>query len=506
MFQPRFFDLRKRIPGVKDIVFLLVVFSLGSLGFASENEEGFRSIFNGKDLSGWDGDSAFWSVKNGAITGQTTPDNPAKENTFLIWRDGEVDDFELRLSYRVINGNSGVQYRSRDMGSWHVGGYQADLESGAQWTGGLYDEQGRGVLAARGQKTLIDANGEKDTEQVGDASELLRSVKKDDWNDYAISASGTHLIHKINGRVMCEVIDNDAAKGARSGIVALQIHAGPPMTVQFKDLRLKRLPLADKKKVVLVAGRHSHGRGQHEHNAAVQLLKSCLDKLPEVICTTYQDGWPKDPTAFDNADSILLFMDGGRGHPMIRGNGLQEIGTRMKQGTGLAIIHYAVEVPQDRGGSEMLDWIGGYYETGYSTNPIWVAEFKTFPEHPVARGIKPFKMEDEWYFNMRFREGMTGVTPLLKATPTDKVRGTDAAKAHPGRAETVAWCVERQDGGRGFGFTGGHFHMNWGDDSFRTLVLNAIYWTAKLEVPANGVPSSITPEFLTKGLGDDRVK
>ena len=504
MIQLRFLNLRQRTIGIRDLIFFAVVFSLAGSGFASESEDGFKSIFNGKDLTGWDGDPRLWSARDGVMTGQTTAENPTKQNTFLIWRDGEVDDFELRLSFRIPSGNSGVQYRSREMSNWRVGGYQADMEAGPNWTGGFYEERGRGILAIRGQKTVIAANGEKTTEEFGKTEDLLKYIKKDDWNELVIIARGLHLTHKVNGRLMCEVIDNETAKGAPSGILAFQVHAGPPMMVQFKDIRLKRFPLTDKKKVVLVAGKPSHGRGAHEHNAGVLLLKHCLDKLPEVISTTYHDGWPKDPTAFDNADSILLFMDGGRGHPMIRGNGLQEIGKRMKQGTGLAIIHYAVEVPKDRGGSEMLDWIGGYYETGYSTNPIWLGEFKSLPEHPITRGIKPFKMNDEWYFNMRFREGMRGVTPLLKAVPSDNIRGTDAAKAHPGRAEIVAWCTERDDSGRGFGFTGGHYHVNWGDNNFRKVVLNAIYWTAHLEVPPGGVPSSITAEFLKKNLDQDR--
>ena len=473
-------------------------------GYTSENEDGFKPIFNGTDLSGWDGDQRFWSVRGGAITGQTTPQNPGEKNTFLFWRNGEVDDFELRLEFRVVNGNSGIQYRSRDLGDWNAGGYQADIESGPGWLGALYDEHGRGPLARRGQKTLISESGEMKTEQVTDADELYARFKQEDWNDYTITARGPHLVHRINGHITAEVFDHDTTGGARSGVLAVQIHSGPPMTVQFKNIRLKRYPLEDKKKVVMVAGKPSHGPGSHEHNAGVLLLRSCLDQLPETIAATYLNGWPSDPTAFDNADTILLFMDGGGGHPMIQGDGLSQVDERMKQGTGLVIVHYTVEVPKNRGGKEMLDWIGGYYETGYSTNPHWDADFKAIPEHPVTHGLKPFMLLDEWYFNIRFRPNMNGVTPLLQAVPPDNVRRTDAAKEHPGRAETLAWCVERPDGGRGFGFTGAHFHKNWGNDNFRTIILNAIYWTAHLEVPNNGVPSSITAEFLRKNLDDKK--
>ncbi len=486
------------------ILFLLIVlcFSVD----AAEVEEGFKPVFNGKDLSGWDGDPKFWSVEDGAITGKTTPENPGKENTFLIWRDGLVDDFELRLNYRVINGNSGIQIRSQETERWKAKGYQCDIESGERWMGAIYDEHGRGPLALRGQKTVISENGEKKTEQIGDPAELFSKIKKDDWNEYVIIARGSQITVKVNGHLMSEVIDNQSSENERQGILALQIHSGPPMTVQFKNIRLKRLPLKDKKKVVMVAGKMSHRHGHHEHNAGVLLLKKCLDELPETLSATYHDGWPDDPTAFDNADTILLFMDGGGGHPMIRGNGLEQVGQKMDEGAGLCIIHYAVEVPKDRGGQQMLKWIGGYYETGYSTNPHWLAHFENIPEHPVTRGVEPFEMQDEWYFNMRFRPNMVGVTTLLKAVPPDNVRRTEAAKAHPGRAEILSWCVERPDGGRGFGFTGGHFHKNWGNDNFRTIVLNAIYWTAHLEIPEGGVPSTIEPAFLEKNLDMDRKR
>ena len=133
-------------------------------------------------------------------------------------------------------------------------------------------------------------------------------------------------------------------------------------------------------------------------------------------------------------------MDGGGGHPLIREKRLEEIGQLMQKGVGLCCVHYAVEIPKDKGGPELLKWIGGYYETGYSINPHWVAKFETLPKHPIARGVKPFAIRDEWYFNIRFREGMSGVDPILIATPPDESRRTAAAKEHPGRR-----------GGRGLG-------------------------------------------------------
>lgn len=209
--------------------------------YAADDEEGFKSIFNGKDLTGWDGNPKFWSVKEGVIQGQTTKENPTSGNTFLIWKDGTLEDFELRLSYRIVGGNSGIQYRSKDMENWVVGGYQADFEAGDTYSGILYEERGRGILAQRGEKVIIDKEGKKQATSVADTKELQTKIKKEDWNDYVITAQGNHLVHKINGNVTADVTDEQPDKRAMSGILALQLHAGPPMTVEFKNIRLKKL-------------------------------------------------------------------------------------------------------------------------------------------------------------------------------------------------------------------------------------------------------------------------
>ncbi|QDT50623.1 Trehalose utilization [Symmachiella dynata] len=490
---------------------LLVLF-LGSLvlwgatlAHAEEPEPGFKSIFNGKDLTGWDGNPKFWSVRDGAITGQTTKENPTKGNTFLIWEGGKVDDFELRLQVKIIDGNSGIQYRSKAVDKWVLSGYQADYEAGEKYSGILYEEKARGILALRGQKVVIGADGKiTPSGSVGDPATIQKSIKKEDWNDYTIIAEGNHLIHKINGHVTIDLTDNDAKKRAMQGLLALQLHAGPPMTVQFRNIRLKRLKLAQGKKVVMVAGTPSHAPGHHEFNAGVLLLERCVNEVPGLLAQGYLNGWPKDPTAFDNADTIFLFMDGGSRHPVIQGENLREMHDLMKKGVGLACVHYAVEVPKERGGPEYLDWIGGYYETDYSTNPHWIANVDSLPEHPITRGVKPFHLNDEWYFNIRFPVESDHVQPIVQATPPDDVRRTQAAAEHPGRLETLSWAIERPDGGRGFGFTGGHFHNNWGDNDFRKLVLNAIAWTAGAEVPAEGIASQVDPEELKQNLDKKR--
>jgi type 1 glutamine amidotransferase len=485
--------------------------SLPNVARAAEDDaEGFKSLFNGKDLSGWDGNPKFWSVKDGTITGQTTADNKTEGNTFLIWKDGTVDDFELRLSYKIVGGNSGIQYRSKDLGKWVVGGYQGDFEAGDTYSGILYEERGRGILAQRGQKTEIGADGKINVVgSTGDTKEIQAAIKKEDWNDYVIIAQGNKLKHLINGRVTIEVTDNQPEKRAMSGILALQLHAGPAMTVQFKNIRIKRTKLvAGAKKVVMVAGSASHGRGDHEFNAGTKLLKKCLEQTHGIVAVQYGGGWPKDPSAFDNADAILFYMDGGAGHPVIQGDRLIQINKLAKQGVGIACAHYAVEVPKDRGGPEFLEWIGGYFEMNWSVNPHWNARFDKLPEHDVARGVKPFEINDEWYYHMRFREDMDHVTPILTAIPPANTldrpdgphSGNPAVRAKIGQPQHLAWVVEREDGGRGFGFTGGHFHRNWGDENFRKLVLNALLWVAKAEVPATGVASTITPEDVAQNL------
>ena len=266
---------------------------------------------------------------------------------------------------------------------------------------------------------------------------------------------------------------------------------------------------ADSKKLVLIAGTPSHGPGAHEFNAGVQLLAKCLKGFPGLETSVNLNGWPKRLDAFDGAAGILIFADGGPGHPAIQKGRPAFLGQHMINGVGLMCAHYGVEVPADKGGPDFLDWIGGYYEDKFSCNPIWMPEYKEFPKHPIANGVKPFTVEDEWYFNMRFRPDMKGVTGILTATPPDKVR--DGPYVYPkgpykhiqdakGRAEHMMWAAERADGGRGVGFTGGHFHTNWQNDNFRKVVLNALVWICKVDVPADGVESKVSDADIKANL------
>lgn len=254
----------------------------------------------------------------------------------------------------------------------------------------------------------------------------------------------------------------------------------------------------DSAKIVLVAGHKSHGWGAHEFNAGCLLMQAHLKEAlgNDVDVVVHRNGWPKDPEAFKGADTIVLFMDGGGRHPINRR--LDQVKKEIDRGCGLMCMHYAVEVPAGMSGKALQQWIGGYYETGWSINPHWVAKSKLNPKHPVTRGVSEFSLKDEWYFNMRFREGRMGVTSILDAVPDDVARSGKSSwprgpKKHiveaSGRSETLCWSVDREDGGRGVGFTGGHFHKNFADDGYRKLVLNAVAWSAGLEIPEKGLVS-----------------
>lgn len=269
------------------------------------------------------------------------------------------------------------------------------------------------------------------------------------------------------------------------------------------------------KKIVFLAGRPSHGPGEHEHRAGSLLLSACLtNNVPGVSTVVVSNGWPADESVFQDAAAIVVYCDGGRGHPLLQGDRLKTIGALMDRGVGLACLHYAVEPTRECGQDEFIEWIGGCFEIHWSVNPHWLATFQTIPAHPVTRGVQPFELYDEWYFNMRFRTNMTGVTPLLSAVPTaGTIKRNDGphennphvrAAVERGDLQHLAWVAERPNGGRGFGYTGGHFHKSWANDNNRKLVLNAILWLAKIEVPENGVVSTVTEEQLAANLDDKR--
>ncbi len=255
---------------------------------------------------------------------------------------------------------------------------------------------------------------------------------------------------------------------------------------------------ADKTKIVIVAGKKSHGWGAHEHKAGSMLLADRLNKnMPNVEAIVVTEGWPKDNAVFEGVATVVIFCDGYSFHPIKRN--LEFFDGLAKKGVGLVTIHWATEVERGTIAEKFLEWQGGFCDLNWSVNPHWDANFEVLPDHDITNGVKPFEINDEWYYHMRFAEGMKGVTPILTALPTEEtlVRPDGPRSGNPAvrkavadrEPQHVAWAFERPDGGRGFGFTGGHVHDNWAHDDFRKLVLNAICWTANIDIPENGVPS-----------------
>lgn len=496
---------------LKKIRFFLLFTSLIYILKAQQWQE----ISPGPNLEGWIADPTLWWVKNGILIGRTTEQRPIKSNSFIIWKGGRVRDFELNLEFKLIAhnsqgwANSGIQYRSEliDLTNFIVGGYQADMDAQNQYTGILYEERGRGILALQGQRIRIEEDGKiQQVQQIASPQVIRALMKTNDWNFYKIVAVSNYLRHEINGQIVVEVEDRDLRYACRSGLLALQLHQGLPMEVQFKNIRLREIN--PKKKFLLIAGPHSHGEGEHEHVAGLQLLAGCLNRFygTEVTIVEY---WPKDLTFLYDADAVVIYADGGEAHLVLQDNRIKQIEKAMNRGSGLGIIHYALDMPDKNGREAFLRWIGGYYETYWSVNPTWTARFKSLPLHPVTQGVKPFEIMDEWYYHMRFVEKMEGVMPILvDLPPAETLRGPDGPHSNNPYVrkdvleekipQVVMWIYERKDGGRGFGFTGGHFHRNWFHDDFRKLVLNAIIWIARDQVPEKGVECQIRSKDLEK--------
>ena len=270
----------------------------------------------------------------------------------------------------------------------------------------------------------------------------------------------------------------------------------------FTAFLLSAVSAADKKVVCFVGHKTSHGFGNHEYHAGNHLIGEWLEKAyPGQIEARYSINWPKNEDEFfKGADTVVIFCSGGGGH--LVNKHVENFDKLMKTGAGLVCLHYAVEVPIGPSAKGMLNWMGGYFEAHWSVNPHWVAEFKVFPEHEAANGVKSFESNDEWYFHMRFREGMKGVTPILSAVAPDETmkRGDGPHSGNPTVRKAVAakdpqhvaWAYQRGEdynNGRGFGFTGLHYHWNWQDDSFRKAVLNGVAYTLKLPIPKDGVAS-----------------
>jgi hypothetical protein len=210
-----------------------------------DDNTGFVSIFDGKSLQGWDGDTRFWRVENGEIVGETSPTNVVTQNNFLIWRGGVLRDFELKLEFRMNGTNSGIQYRSAELpnvGKWVLKGYQADMDFTENYVGNVHDERGRGVISRRGEVTrIVDGPTFKVIGTIGDSTLLRGAMNVDGWNHYHIIARGPVLLQFINRRLMSVAIDEDAKNFSAEGVLGFQMHTGPPFKIQFRNILYRKL-------------------------------------------------------------------------------------------------------------------------------------------------------------------------------------------------------------------------------------------------------------------------
>ncbi len=298
-------------------------------------------------------------------------------------------------------------------------------------------------------------------------------------------------------------------------LVGLVIGVGPAAAADTKKDRdifdyVAQKAASNVKKIVFVADTAPHGeKGNHEFlAAAIYLARTINANYPGAYCVVYtKDKWPKD---LKHADTIIVLLNHG-------GSAVNAaVKEATARGAGFMAIHYGVEVNKGDQGDSYLKWLGGYFETFWSVNPWWTPDFKELPRHEVTRGVKPFTINDEWYYHMRFVPDMKGVTPILSAVPPKSTIADQGKKSSDhggnpavweevsaGKAQVMAWAYERPDKGRGFGFTGLHKHANLADDNFRTLLLNAVAWVSKLEVPEKGVPSKTLTRDELEGLIDE---
>lgn len=450
---------------------------------AQDADRPWIPLFDGESLDNWTqrNGTATYRVEDGTIVGRTSEGSP---NSFLATKN-DYADFELTFEVKVDDAlNSGVQIRSRSVPEFKKGrvhGPQVEIAAKGS-SGSVYGEGlGTGWLHQNKEQTPA------------------ASFQPGEWNRYRVKAVGTRIQTWINGTPIVDF--EETTTGQSRGFIGLQVHGirkgTGPYEVRWRDIRVKD---HTRRKVVFIGKGGGHGSKAHMHIEGNALMADALEDSGLAFETAAFDGWPEDSAAFDGADAVVVFCNGGQGHLLMPH--LDAFDAVMKRGVGLMCLHFAVEIPEGRPGDLMMEWMGGYFETHWSVNPHWNAAFASLPKHEITRGVKPFAMDDEWYYHMKFAKDMAGVTPVLSAHPPAKTAerpdGPHSNNQHVkgairrGEIQHLAWAYERPDslgGGRGFGCTGAHWHHNWFDDDFRTAMLNAIVWISGADVPAGGVSS-----------------
>ena len=367
----------------------------------------------------------------------------------------------------------------------------------------------------------------------GVPSVLSRKLKIEDDKKTVLQATVSHHPHgdwelrvKVNGKIISskEVSSKTVSDEWLTHEVDLSPYAGKEINLQLEnqptdwrnewgywnEIKVQAMPLtslkkesvSQNKKVVFISGKPSHGRMKHEHRAGNMILAKRLNEsgLPVEAVVLEDIGYPKDESVLEDASTIVIFCTGHGGH--VLNPKLKEFDALMKKGIGVIMIHWATEAVSGAPGDKFLEWMGGFCDLNWSVNPHWKPNFKP-RKHPIWNGVQPFSVDDEWYYHMRFVEDRTGLTPILSDVPSmETLKRPDGMRSgNPsvrkavanGESQHVAWAYERPQGGRGFGFTGGHNHVSWQDDNYRKIMLNAILWTAGMEVPENGV-DSLSPD------------
>jgi type 1 glutamine amidotransferase len=446
---------------------LIAVFAAAIFCQGADLPGEWKILFNGKDYSGWTNNNFGGSGEIEFRDGKMIINEGVALSGVKYAKTNELlrNNYEIQVKATKLQGNdffAGITFPVKDSHATFLCG---------GWGGSLV-----GISSIDG----MDAS----------ENETSTYLKFEENKSYDLRVRVTEK--KIQAWVDNQKMVDVGIEGRRISMRPGEIESAVPFGIStyqtrtaIQEVKIRSIP-AGLKKIVFIAGRKSHGPGEHEYAQGMQLLKNLVDKHPDVkaVDSEYHErGWPVNENTLEDADSIVLYCDGSDhsedAHPILSGNRLNTLARQMKRGCGFVCIHYTVFVPKEKAGDKFLNWLGGYfdYESGTGQENKWYSkietrDFKVFPasDHPITKGLEPFQIKEEYYFKMRLPEDRSGWTPVLTFDPEKK-----------DNEKVVGWAIQRPDGGRGFGYTGGHFHKNWEDPNVRQLIVNAILWSAKIK-------------------------